>query len=94
MAERQRFANPSSFQSPSFLLACSHFGKRQIHDARLNLPDGVVRPQANPLGNGTVLLLSFGKLLLGAEGLLALFSSKKNFSKQNIHLHLKLTSSK
>ena len=50
------------------------------HSARLNLPDGVVRPQANPLGNGTVLLLSFGKLLLGAEGLLALFPSKKSQS--------------
>lgn len=38
-----------------------------------HLPDGVTGPQTNPLGDGTVLLLSFGKLLLGAETLLALF---------------------
>jgi hypothetical protein len=31
------------------------------------VPDGVAGPQANPLGNGAVLLLRFGKLLLGAE---------------------------
>lgn len=38
------------------------------------VPDGVVRPQADPLGDGTVLLLRAGKLLLGAEGLLALYN--------------------
>lgn len=37
-----------------------------------SLPDGVASAQANPLGDGTVLTLSFGKLLLGAEGLVAL----------------------
>ena len=36
------------------------------------LPDGVTGPEANPLGDRTVLLLSFGKLLLGTEGLVAL----------------------
>lgn len=33
--------------------------------------DGVTGPEANPLGDRTVLLLSFGKLLLGTEGLVA-----------------------
>jgi hypothetical protein len=37
------------------------------------LPDGVTGPETNPLGDGTVLLLSFGKLLLGAETLVALY---------------------
>jgi len=32
--------------------------------------DSVTGPQADPLGDGTVLLLGFGKLLLGAERLL------------------------
>lgn len=36
------------------------------------LPDGVGGAQTNPLGDGTVLTLSFSKLLLGAETLLAL----------------------
>lgn len=40
--------------------------------AQAHLPDGVASAQANPLGDGTVLTLSFGKLLLGAEGLVAL----------------------
>jgi hypothetical protein len=31
------------------------------------VPDGVAGPQANPLGDGAVLLLRAGKLLLGAE---------------------------
>ena len=33
--------------------------------------DGVTSPQADPLGNGPVLLLGLGKLLLGTESLLA-----------------------
>lgn len=33
--------------------------------------DGVAGPQANPLGNGTVLLLGLRKLLLGLESLVA-----------------------
>ena len=37
-----------------------------------DLPDGVVGAQTNPLGDGAVLTLSFGKLLLGAESLVAL----------------------
>lgn len=39
---------------------------------RCDLPDGVAGAQTDPLGDGTVLTLSFGKLLLGAEGLVAL----------------------
>lgn len=31
------------------------------------VPDGVASPQADPLRDGSVLLLRFGKLLLGAE---------------------------
>lgn len=37
------------------------------------VPDSVTGAQTDPLGNGTVLLLGLGKLLLGLEGLLALF---------------------
>lgn len=37
------------------------------------LPDGVTGPETNPLGDRTVLSLSFGKLLLGAETLVALY---------------------
>lgn len=33
--------------------------------------DGVTSAEANPLGNGTVLLLGFSKLLLGPESLVA-----------------------
>lgn len=36
------------------------------------VPDGVASAQANPLGDGAVLALSLSKLLLGAEGLVAL----------------------
>jgi hypothetical protein len=36
------------------------------------VPDGVAGPQANPLGDGAVLLLRTRKLLLGAERLLGL----------------------
>ncbi len=48
-------------------------GKRAYRLAGLCLPDGVTGPETNPLGDGTVLLLSFGKLLLGTETLLALY---------------------
>ena len=41
------------------------------------LLDGVTGPQTNPLGDRTVLLLGFGKLLLGAETLVALYEKKK-----------------
>ena len=40
---------------------------------RAYLLDGVTGPQTNPLGDRTVLLLGFGKLLLGAETLVALY---------------------
>jgi hypothetical protein len=39
---------------------------------REGLPDGVASSQSNPLRNGSVLLLGFRKLLLRAEGLVAL----------------------
>lgn len=42
------------------------------------VPDGVVGPQANPLGDGAVLLLRAGKLLLGAEGLVGLRSCQNS----------------
>lgn len=41
----------------------------------LDLPDGVTSPQTNPLRDRTVLLLRSGKLLLGAERLMALLVS-------------------
>jgi hypothetical protein len=41
-----------------------------------NLPDGVAGAQTNPLRDGAVLTLSFGKLLLGAESLVALYNGK------------------
>lgn len=42
-----------------------------------NSPDGVVRSESNPLGHRAVLLLRLGKLLLGAERLVALDTRKK-----------------
>ena len=36
------------------------------------VPDGVVRPEADPVGNRPVLLLGLRKLLLGPERLVAL----------------------
>ena len=42
------------------------------------LLDGVTGPQTNPLGDRTVLLLGFGKLLLGAETLVALYKNLKS----------------
>jgi hypothetical protein len=36
------------------------------------IPDGVVGLQADPLGDGPVLLLGLGQLLLGAERLVGL----------------------
>lgn len=52
-----------------------HAGRenRAYRLAGLYLPDGVTGPETNPLRDGTVLLLSFGKLLLGTETLLALY---------------------
>lgn len=50
--------------------------RRQLENAGvrgIGVPDGVVCPQADPLGDGAVLLLSLCKLLLGAERLLGLY---------------------
>jgi|SRR5690242_1748064 len=63
-----------------------HRSSRDILSERLwnagacgvGVPDGVVCPQADPLGDGTVLLLSLCKLLLGAERLLGLYKSLEN----------------
>lgn len=46
------------------------------------VPDSVARPEADPLGNRAVLLLSFGKLLLGAEGLVALLCVSEAITKE------------
>lgn len=51
----------------------SRVGRTERIEKKVNLPDVVVGPQTNPLGDRTVLLLSFGKLLLGTETLVALF---------------------
>lgn len=40
--------------------------------SELDVPNGVTGPQTDPLGDGAVLLLRFGKLDLGAERLLGL----------------------
>jgi hypothetical protein len=62
--------NPSIWVPASgFLLFLSNISR-----ASRNLPDGVAGAQTNPLGDGAVLTLSFGKLLLGAEGLVALLT--------------------
>lgn len=61
-------SNSSSFVS--FLAHCAR-GIFLLVGGR-DLPDGVVGAQTNPLGDGAVLTLSFGKLLLGAESLVAL----------------------
>jgi hypothetical protein len=44
-----------------------------IGDRRVKaVPDGVASAETNPLGDGTVLLLRLGKLLLRLESLVAL----------------------
>jgi len=52
-------------------------GLRIVKEKEGYLPDGVTGPETNPLGNRTVLSLSFGKLLLGAETLVALFNKNR-----------------
>ena len=47
------------------------------------VPNGVVGAQTNPLGNGSVRLLRFGKLLLGAESLVALYVGE--LQRQRLH---------
>ena len=54
-----------------FLAHISEFARGEY------LPDSVASAQANPLGDGAVLTLSFGKLLLGAERLVALQGIQK-----------------
>ena len=49
------------------------------------LPDGVTGPETNPLGDGTVLSLGFGKLLLGAETLVALIERKGSALASGVH---------
>ena len=46
------------------------------------VPDGVASPEADPLGNRAVLLLSFGKLLLGAEGLVGLLNVSRTLARE------------
>jgi hypothetical protein len=63
------------------------------------LPDGVTGPETNPLGDGTVLLLSFGKLLLGAETLVALYRgatslAQRPLSKSAHHFIIRLATGK
>lgn len=64
-----------SFSFPITVPPLPHTGreKRAYRLARLYSPDGVTGPETDPLRDGTVLLLSFGKLLLGTETLLALY---------------------
>lgn len=47
-------------------------GKSDNDSGGAFVPDGVVCPQSNPLWDWAVLLLRFGELLLGAEGLVGL----------------------
>lgn len=50
--------------------AAGHHGPRQ--SSKNNIPDRIASSQANPLRDGTVLLLGFGELLLRAEGFVRL----------------------
>lgn len=43
-----------------------------VRGRRRDVPDRVISTEANPLGHRAVLLLRLGKLLLGAERLVAL----------------------
>lgn len=60
----------------SILALSSHRTRRgrTQNDSKLrgSLPNGVPSSETDPLRDGTVLLLRFGKLLLGAERLVAL----------------------
>lgn len=74
----------SAFTSPPphilLLAKCALRGKRRgffFVYRSLFVPDGVTSSQANPLGNGAVLLLGLGQLLLGAERLVALYVRRK-----------------
>jgi hypothetical protein len=60
----------SSSSSSSF--PCLVMGTGNAEGGGEVVPDGVTSPHSDPLRDGSVLLLGFGKLLLGAEGLVAL----------------------
>lgn len=64
------FLPPRNTANPTSTPTTTAHTQNRVRD---DLLDGVASPQTNPLGDGTVLLLSFGKLLLGTETLLALF---------------------
>ena len=59
--------------------------RRRNVDMERDLPDGVAGAQTNPLRDGAVLLLSFGKLLLGAESLVALYDSKNSHVSYSVY---------
>ncbi len=64
---------------------CCNDRSKNLQDAGargVGVPDGVVCPQADPLGDGAVLLLSLCKLLLGAERLLGLYKSLENVERR------------
>ena len=65
------------------LIRCDLRGDARIRS--IGVPDGVVCPQADPLGNGAVLLLSLCKLLLGAERLLGLWKMSENVESRSGH---------
>jgi hypothetical protein len=62
------FEGPISNCSPSLAILLSN----PVGCFGASIPDGVASLQANPLGNGPVLLLGLGQLLLGAERLVGL----------------------
>lgn len=63
------------------LLLWSFKRRKDGHVRRSGIvPDGVTSAEANPLGNGTVLLLGFSKLLLGPESLVALLKTSRSAS--------------
>lgn len=61
-------------------------GGRENQGGRF-IPDGVTSPQANPLGNGPVLLLCSGELLLGAERLVGLDEELEGCSSDDFHVY-------
>ena len=73
-----------SVQCSSCAIQREQGGEDRGCGSRKVVPDGVARPEADPLGNRAVLLLSFGKLLLGAEGLVALLDVSKAITTRRI----------
>lgn len=67
---------PSSFKSILLSLQPEHSLSVLLSNPagcfEASIPDGVVGLQADPLGDGPVLLLGLGQLLLGAERLVGL----------------------